>query len=194
MESRIAHCCRPLASPSGGGPIQICVFRLLKVTAPSVSYPPKRARVLAAGPLTPCPLVFSKNGNPEHLSAFMLACTGVARPQLFQVKLRPLPQTVARFLGLLENNRMALDHRGYYVRVSLTHNRRRLTDGSRSPDIATKTGFKKIGITGYRTRGGLLLFTVLALFQMIHRFWQPSPSLRKFNVYLQISASGDAGG
>ena len=156
MEGRIAHCCRPLASPSGGGPIQICVFRLLKVTTPSVSYPPpQRVRVLAAGPLTPCPLVFSKNGNPEHLSAFMLACTGVARPQLFQVKLRPLPQTVARFLGLLENNRMALDHRGYYVRVSLTHSRRGLRDGSRSPDIATKTGLEKYRCHKVQDQGGV---------------------------------------
>lgn len=41
--------------------------------------------------------------------------------ETFQVQLRPLPQTVADFLGLLENNRLALDHHGNYVRVSLAH-------------------------------------------------------------------------
>lgn len=35
-----------------------------------------------------------------------------------QAKLRPLPRVVARFLGLLENDRMALDQCGNYVRVS----------------------------------------------------------------------------
>lgn len=35
-----------------------------------------------------------------------------------QVQLRPLPQVVAGFLGLLENNRLAIDDNGNYVRVS----------------------------------------------------------------------------
>lgn len=34
-----------------------------------------------------------------------------------QVKLRPLPQLVATFLGLLEDNRMGVDEHGNYVRV-----------------------------------------------------------------------------
>lgn len=35
-----------------------------------------------------------------------------------QAQLRPLPRVVARFLGLLENDRMALNPCGNYVRVS----------------------------------------------------------------------------
>lgn len=35
-----------------------------------------------------------------------------------QVKLTPLPLCAATFLGLLEDNRMGLDSRGNYVRVS----------------------------------------------------------------------------
>ena len=44
----------------------------------------------------------------------------VLSPALFgvQATLRPLPRVVARFLGLLENDRMALDQCGNYVRVS----------------------------------------------------------------------------